>query len=363
MNKLITEYNIEEEDDENNHKKGYLLYRNIQTTDANHYKIKSAIFNNFFLDYAFRQKRSLISKAKNKVNLNNYCYELENTISLNLEILLSFLSNAKTNSNKKILIPYDNKSRDTSDTNSFVTPNILIKLIKSIKEKAKIKAELNKNKNELVKKINNRIYENKKYSSKLKKEKLEFRQKLHQINKTLDNKDNYIILTNKKFYNFQKNIDNITNAKKNNLAIKKRNIYDIIFENINYKKKSIKIKNEMKKYYCEISELKIDNELFKEEIELRKDKNFSNLIRCMEFYRRTNLNTIYDIKKLKCSLNKIVKILDYLNLGYIVKFSQKKQEEEGNYEIEFSKINKDENDIDLLSKINKSINFSFYAGK
>ena len=119
----------------------------------------------------------------------------------------------------------------------------------------------------------------------------------------------------------------------------------------------------MKKYYCEISELKIDNELFKEEIELRKDKNFSNLIRCMEFYRRTNLNTIYDIKKLKCSLNKIVKILDYLNLGYIVKFSQKKQEEEGNYEIEFSKINKDENDTDLLSKINKSINFSFYAGK
>ena len=140
MNKLITEYNIEEEDDENNHKKGYLLYRNIQTTDANHYKIKSAIFNNFFLDYAFRQKRSLISKAKNKVNLNNYCYELENTISLNLEILLSFLSNAKTNSNKKILISYDNKSRDTSDTNTSTTPYMLIRLIRSIKEKSAKKA-------------------------------------------------------------------------------------------------------------------------------------------------------------------------------------------------------------------------------
>lgn len=363
MNKLITEYNIDEDDDENNLKKKNLLFRNIQTTEANHYKIKSAIFNNIFLDYAFRQKKSLISKAKNKVNLNNYCYELENTISLNLEILLSFLSNTKTNNNKKILISYDNKSRDTSDTNSFVTPNMLIKLIKSIKEKAKIKAEMNKNKNELIKKINNRIYENKKYSSKLKKEKLEYRQKLHQVNKTLDSKDNYIILINKKFYNFQKSIDNITKTKKPNLILKIRNIYDIIFENINYKKKSIKIKNEMKKYYCEISELKIDNELFKEEIELRKDINFYNLVRCMEFYRRTNLNIIDDIKKLKYSLNKIVKILDFLNLGYIVKFSEKKIEEEGNYEIEFSKINKDENGIDLLSKINKSINSSFYVGQ
>ena len=363
MNKLITEYNIEEENNENNHKKRNLLFRNIQTTEANHYKLKSAIFNNIFLDYAFRQKKSLISKAKNKVNLNNYCYELENTISLNLEILLSFLNNAKTNNNKKILISYDNKSRDTSDTNSFVTPSMLIKLIKSIKEKTKIKAEMNKNKNELIKKINNRIYENKKYSSKLKKEKLEYRQKLHQINKTLDSKDNYIILINKKFYNFQKNIDNIKKSNKSNLALKKRNIYDIIFENINYKKKSIKIKNKIKKYYCEISDLKLDNELFKEELELRKDINFSDLVRCMEFYRRTNLNIFYDIKKLKVSLNKIVKILDFLDLGYIVKLNEKKIEEEGNYEIEFSKINKDENGIDLLSKINKSINFSFYVGQ
>jgi uncharacterized membrane protein YhiD involved in acid resistance len=38
---------------------------------------------------------------------------------------------------------------------------------------------------------------------------------------------------------------------------------------------------------------------------------------------------------------------------------KKKQEEEANYEIEFSKINKDENSIDLLSKINKNITDSF----
>ena len=44
----------------------------------------------------------------------------------------------------------------------------------------------------------------------------------------------------------------------------------------------------------------------------------------MEFYRRTNLNLFYDIKILKKAFQRIVKILDFLNLGYIVKFSKKK---------------------------------------
>ena len=344
MKNLKTEYNGEEEDDDyNQNKNRNLLLRNIQTTGANHYKIKSAVFNNYFLDYAFKEKKNLISKAKNKVNLNNYRYELENTISINLEILLSFMDNSKTN-NKKIVISYDNKSRDTSDTNSSVSPYMIVRLIRSIREKFKKKSEMNKNKNELVKRINDRIYENKKYSTKLKIEKNEFRKKLHEINKTLDDKDNYLIKMNKKFFNFQKHID------------------DIVYSNINYKKKIKRIKQDMEKYYYEISELNTDNKLFKKELELRQDKNNSVLIRCMEFYRRTNLKIFFNIKKLKVSYKNIVKILELLNLGYIAKFSEKKQEEEGNYEIEFSKINRGDNNNDLLSKINKSINISFFAG-
>ena len=364
MKNLKTEYNGEEEDDDyNQNKNRNLLLRNIQTTGANHYKIKSAVFNNYFLDYAFKEKKNLISKAKNKVNLNNYRYELENTISINLEILLSFMDNSKTN-NKKIVISYDNKSRDTSDTNSSVSPYMIVRLIRSIREKFKKKSEMNKNKNELVKRINDRIYENKKYSTKLKIEKNEFRKKLHEINKTLDDKDNYLIKMNKKFFNFQKYIDDITINKRKNLCLKKgkNNIYDIVYSYINYKKKIKKIKQDMEKYYYEISELNTDNKLFKKELELRQDKNNSVLIRCMEFYRRTNLKIFFNIKKLKVSYKNIVKILELLNLGYIAKFSEKKQEEEGNYEIEFSKINRGDNNNDLLSKINKSINISFFAG-
>ena len=361
MRKLITEYNREEEDDNDDNNRRNYFYNNRQKTEAHHYREKSQAFNFFFLDYAFRQKRNSILKVKNKVNLNNYCYELENTISLNIEILLTFLDNSKTNNNKKIVISNDNKSRDTSDTISTISPFMLIKLIKSINEKFKRKAEMTKNKNELVKRINDKIYENKKISSKLKKEKNEFKQKLYHFNKSLDNKDNYLILMNKKFYNFQKHIDNITKNNEKNLILKKRsqNIYDIIFTNISMKKKIKIIKNDMKKYYCEVTELKTDNELFKEELFIRNNIQDQNLIRCMEFYRRINMNILYDIKKLKVSFKRIVKILDFLNLGYIANFSKKKQENEGNCEIEFSKLNKIENNLDVLSKINKNFNISF----
>ena len=50
--------------------------------------------------------------------------------------------------------------------------------------------------------------------------------------------------------------------------------------------------------------------------------------------------------------------MEFLNLGNIVKFIKVKNEEESNYEIEFSKINKEENNFDILSKMNKNINFS-----
>ena len=171
------------------------------------------------------------------------------------------------------------------------------------------------------------LYENKKYSSKLKIEKKDFRQKLYKINKSLDSKDNYLIQMNKKFFNFQKHIDNIKKNKQKNLVLPKgkNNIYDIVYTNINYKKNSLAIKKYMEKYYYEITELKIDNELLEEELELRKEPNYSVLIRCMEFYRRTNLKLFYDIKTLKISFQRIVKIMELLNLEYIVKFSKEEQ--------------------------------------
>lgn len=357
MKNLKTEYN-DEENDKNNKK---YFYKPIQTTNLGHYKSQSLPLD-FFLDYAFRQKRNIISKEKNKVKLINYSYELEQTVSLNLEILLSFMNNSKLNS-KKIIITNDNKSRDTAESSYSTSTPLLIQLIKIVKEKAQKKAELTKNINNAIKRINNRIDDNKKYYIKIKEQKKNYKQFLSKAYTNLDNRDNYIIKLNKKFYNIQKHIDNILNNKSNKILNSNKNIFDFISVNISFNKKIKNLKDFLKNYYSEISDLKIDNELFHEEKKLYVDKKNTNLIRCMEFYRRFNFDLYIKLKVMKKKYQEIIKIMDFLNLGNIVKFSKKKNEEEQSFEIEFSKINKeDNNSIDVFSKINRNINFSISLG-
>ena len=348
MESLKTEFNVNEGD---NNKKYF--YRGIQTTEVNHYKSHSEIF----LDYAFKQKKNMISKVKNKQKLINYGYELEQTISLNLDLLLSFIKKSKKNS-KKIIIMNDNKSKDTADTYSSTTASSLIQIIKVIIEKVKLKAEANKKINDLKNKINDRIDENKKYYQKIKEEKFKYKQKLSKTNSNLDNMDNYIIVMNKKFYNIQKHVDKIIVNKKNKILNSNKNIFDFIYANISYNKKIFYLKNILKKFYCEVLDLKIDNDLYKEEKKLYGIQKYKDLVRCMEFYRRTNFGLYVSLRFLKKKYQKIIEIMEFLNLGNIVQFTKHKNEEEGNCEIEFSKINKEDNSIDLFSKMNRNINFS-----
>lgn len=354
MKSLKTEINAEDEENDEAHNKKY-FYRNIQTTDANHFKSQSF---DIFLDYTFRQKKHFISKAKNKTKLLNYCYELEQTISLNLEILQTFIDHSnKTDSSKKIIIMNDFKSKDTAESNTSVSIPKIIQLVKNIREKVKKKSEINKNINSLINKINDRIDSNKKYYLKIKEEKLSFKRKISKINNALDNTDNYIIVMNKKFYKIQKHVDNILIGKCNKIINGKRNIYDFVYSYITNNKKIINLKKDIKKYYCEISDIQIDNDFVKEEKQLYKDKNNYNLIRCMEFYRRTNFDLSFKLKSIKKRFIYIMKIMDYLSLGNIVQFTKKKTDNESNFEIEFSKINK-ENSIDLFPKFNNNSNFS-----
>ena len=354
MKCLKTEIN-DDEDNKNDNKR--FFYRNIQTSDLNHYRGQT--FDSF-LDYTFRQKKNSIYKEKSKAKILNYNYELEQTISLNLEILLTFMNNSKSNNNnKKIIIMNDNKSRDTAESNSTISTSAIIQLIKNIREKVKKKGEINRNINNLINKINDRIDYNKNYYLKIKEQKLKFKQKISKNNNALDNMDNYIIVMNKKFYKIQTYIDKIIVNKKNNIlnSNKHNNIFDFIFAFIANNKKAINIKKEIKNYKTEISDIKIENEFIKEEKELYSDKSNYDLIRCMEFYRRINFELYHRLKSVKKRFNLIIEIMDFLNLGNIVKFTQKKSEENPNFEIEFSKINK-ESSIDLFPNVNKSINFS-----
>ena len=356
MKNIITDYNVVEEDVNNN--KNKFLYRGIQTTDACHYKSQSSTLD-IFLDYTFKQKKYIISKGKNKAKMVNYSYELEQTISLNLELLLSFFSDInKKNKNKNILLTNDNKSKDTAVSSpSTETPKLIIQLIKNIIEKSKKKAELNKNKNNTIIKINNKIEDNNNYANAIKEQKNIYKQNIGKANNSLDNLDSKIVLMNKKFYKFQQIIDSAIVNKKNYILNGNKNIFDFIYLNISYNKKNMKLKKSIKNYYIDVNDIKIDNDLLKDEKKLYNDIKNKDLIRCMEFYRRINFDLFCNLKILKKSYKKIIKIMDYLNLGNIVKFSKKKNDEEANYEIEFSKINK-ENSLDLMSKSSRSINFS-----
>ena len=357
MLSLKTEYNDEEKDNKNNKK---YFYKGIQTT--NHYKSQSTTLD-IFLDYAFRQKKTNISKEKNKIKLHNYSYELEQTVSLNLELLLSFFKNTTKSDTKKIIIRNDNKSRDTAASSSSANTPSLTQLVKIIMEKAKKKAEANKNINNLIHKINNRIDDNKKYYMKIKEQKFKYKQKIKKGNNNLDKMDNYIISLNKKFNNIQKHIDSIIVSKKNLILNKNYNIFDFIVMNNEYGKKIKNLRVILKKYYCEVSELKIDNNLYKEGKKLYKDKKNIDLIRCMEFYRRTNYNLYVNLKLLRKQYQKIVEIMDLLNLSNIVQFTKQKNEEVSNNEIEFSKINKDENSFELFPKANLNFSISLYLGE
>ena len=82
----------------------------------------------------------------------------------------------------------------------------------------------------------------------------------------------------------------------------------------------------------------------------------------MEFYRRTNFNLYVNLKLLRKKYQKIVEIMDFLNLSKIVQFSIKKNEEVANQGIEFSKINKDENSFELFPKMNRNPNFKLNLG-
>jgi hypothetical protein len=188
MKNLKTEYNFEEDDNYNN--KNKFIYLGVQTTEVNHYKSQSTTFD-IFLDYTFKQKRYIISKNKNKARLSNYIYELEQTISLNLDLLLSLFSKSNMQ-NKKILITNDNKSKDTdisSNTNTNTTPESITILIKNIIEKFKKKAEIKKCKNNLISELNSKNEYNLTYYKKIRDLKKQYNQNINKTNNSLDSID------------------------------------------------------------------------------------------------------------------------------------------------------------------------------
>lgn len=311
--------------------------KSISNTD---YNLRS------YLDYTFKNNRNNISSNKimNLKKLNNYNFELQQTLKLNIEILLTFISSNNITNDKK---QEDNKKEE------------IVKLITDIQNKRKLiidkKKEINQNANELIKKndIQNKIHkkihmQNQKYISKIDREEQYMKQCKIFID-TIQNNFNCVskYINNLLFVNY---------GKKANLPNKNNFLEIFIKSNDKYHKDVSKLTIEITKIKENIEYIKKDNKLYKSKKKLYKDKKPDlDLIRVTEFYARVIRSISGRIRIFKNSINNLYQTLSFLDLDSIANFNKYrmgKTRQKSYFEIEFSKLDIEDDDLDEEIDIN-----------
>lgn len=292
-----------------------------------------------FLDYTFKGNKHKLYDENNIVNIpkaNNYSYELEQTFTLNLEILLSYFNQLNS------------KNIDNLKKNEEI-----ILLLNNIKKKVKLKNEI---KNEIKKKVNELITQNdcinvfhKKLDNQISQYKIKIENKIKKIGQS----NNYIIELKEQFLNVEKYIKKIRFNSEGKKGLNKKNKLKNFINSSN--KYTLKISNyikDIKKLKSKISELKKENKMERYWNKLYKaDKPDINLIRVVEFYLRIIRNISFRNKNLKNCINSLTKTLEFLDLNPIINFYEcKRNRQKSSYEIEFSDL--DENNHEKNKNIN-----------
>ena len=323
----------------------YFSYQTEPSSDLNKKNISANIAitefsNNSYLDYTFISHRNLIfGKTKDPKKIRDYNFDLEQTLDLNLEILLQ-MDLLKEKENEKEIK----------------------ELIKKIKAKTQSRSNLNKQikskKNDLVNK--KQAYEM--LIAQKEETKLNFKIQYEDTENELKTRKKYIKLLSNNFKDVQNYIDNL--RIKEGLAKElgeKITIQKFIKFNNHYSKENKLLSSDIKKLNSEIIEIKKTNQLYKEEtkIDRTKSKN-KDLIRVMEFYRRIIFSLQTKIKVLRNSFENMTKTLNYLNLGDIVHFQLSKKElSTTHFEINFEDLNeKESGKFDLIERSNALMDFN-----
>lgn len=308
-----------------------------------------------YLDYAFRIKRNKIyGSSKKDINiLLQYDFELQTTLDINLEQLFNYI----------------NKSKKMKEENE------LINLIKNIQIKMKKRFELKRN---IRKTLDNSIKSNdilSRSQKKFEENSAKYSQKENVIINKIDDLETYLRVMKKDFTSLQKYInkqrekneskkkvkDLTKNNNKSQINYNPKDILSYINENTQYQLCILKLNNEISLIKRDLIGIRIDNKLFHEEKKLYKDiKKNKELIKAVQFFRRTNHELFIRIKILRNSYEKLSKILNFLSLKEITNFNTFKiNNDVSNYEIEFSrldKINADDTSFDF--KMNNKLSFS-----
>ena len=253
-----------------------------------------------FLDYTFLSHRELIygKKTKDPKKIRDYNFDLEKTLELNLDILdkmdfkISNPQQAKEIKNLIEKIKANNAKRIATKQKIKEQKNIIV-------NKKQVLEEMKKKFSE-----NDEIYQN----------------KYNEENDILKQKNEYIKILNKRFKDVQTYIS-IIEVRTHQQNPNRPSITKFIKDNINYHKEQKMLDVDIQKLKEQISEIKKENQIYKEESLLYRNKNTNReLIRVVEFYRRIIRSLQTKIKILKNAFDNMTKTLNYLNLGDSKKF-------------------------------------------
>ena len=253
-----------------------------------------------FLDYTFLSHRELIygKKTKDTKKIRDYNFDLEKTLELNLDILdkmdfkISNPQQAKEIKNLIEKIKANNAKRIATKQKIKEQKNIIV-------NKKQVLEEMKKKFSE-----NDEIYQN----------------KYNEENDVLKQKNEYIKILNKRFKDVQTYIS-IIEVRTHQQNPNRPSITKFIKDNINYHKEQKMLDVDIQKLKEQISEIKKENQIYKEESLLYRNKNTNReLIRVVEFYRRIIRSLQTKIKILKNAFDNMTKTLNYLNLGDSKKF-------------------------------------------
>ena len=329
--------------------KDEMTYTSWQTEPDSHLKKNmSANFamteysNNNYLDYTFISHRKLLfgKLTKDPKKIRDYSFDLEQTLNLNLEILL-----------KIELVKDKEKDKEIKE--------IIKKISKNSQNRINLKKNIKLKKSDLVnKKQAFEILEVEK-----EKTKINFLEQFDNTENEIKLRKKFIKLLSNNFKDVQNYIDNLRIKEGHDEDLEKKITMQKFIKFNNYYNKEIKLlKSDILKLNKEIDEIKKTNQLYKEETKIDRTKNKNkDLIRVMEFYRRIILAFQTKIRVLRNAFDNMTKTLNYLNLGDIVHFQLSKEElSTTHFEINFDDLNEKENEkFNLTERANALMNFNY----
>lgn len=248
-----------------------------------------------YLDYTFLSHREMIygKKTKDPKKIRDYNFDLEKTLEINLDLLdkMEFkINNPEQTKEIKSLIQQikaNNEKRITTKQKIKEQKNMIVNKKQVLEEMKKKFAE------------NDEIYQN----------------KYNEENDILKQKNEYIKILNKRFKDVQTYIS-IMEVRNHQQKENRPTISKFIKDNINYHKEQKMLDLDIKKLKEQITEIKKENQIYKEESLLYRNKNTNReLIRVVEFYRRIIRTLQTKIKILKNAFDNMTKTLNFLNLG------------------------------------------------